>query len=195
MTDPHANLWWLPVGAGGHVVIHTSRWWELLRALREDRRPRPLFHAALELFDGESSYVIEMAPAWGGPAGTRGVVAVGPVGLRLLGASRLFRYEVRCWRGGAIPDKDWAVGPPRRIGLSPSAARDLLARVREVPLLVWGRDPFAIADMWNSNSLISWLLESVRVDATQFTPPGEGCAPGWRTGIVAARTAMAGGGE
>lgn len=27
--SPHADPWWLPVGAGGHVVIHTSRWGEL----------------------------------------------------------------------------------------------------------------------------------------------------------------------
>lgn len=186
MTDPHADLWWLPVGAGGHVVIHTSRWWELLHALREHRRARPLFHAALEVFDSEGRYVIEMTPAWGGPAGSRGVVADGPVGARWLGASRLFRYEVRCWRDGTIPDRDRATAPPTRLPLSAAAARALLTRVSEVPRLVWGRDAFGIKDMWNSNSLISWLLHISGIDAAQLTPPRDGSAPGWRSGLAAA---------
>lgn len=189
MTGAHADLWWLPVGAGGHVVIHTSRWWELWGALRERRRPRPLFHAALEVFDGDVRHVIEMTPAWGGPTGSRGVVAYGPVGARWLGASRLFRYEVRCWRDGTIPDRAWAVGPPTRLALSSVEARALLARVPVVPSLVWGRDAFGIKDMWNSNSLISWLLHTSGINAAEMTPPGGGSAPGWRSGIVAATTA------
>ena len=71
--DAGAALWWLPVGAGGRVVVHTSGWWEWYRAWREHRRPAPLFHAALEVTAGDTRYVIEMAPAWGGPAGPRGV--------------------------------------------------------------------------------------------------------------------------
>ncbi|GAA1808976.1 hypothetical protein [Nesterenkonia flava] len=180
MTDPHAALWWLPVGAGGHVVIHTSRWWELLNALRERRGARPLLHAALEVFDGHPRYVIEMTPAWGGPAGSRGVVATGPVGARWLGASRLFRYEVRCWRDGTIPDRDWATVPPLRLALSSVEADALLARVPEVPQLVWGRDVLGIDDMWNSNSLISWLLHTSGINEAQLSPPGHGSAPGWR---------------
>jgi len=61
-TGTAIALWWLPVGAGGHVVRHTSRWWELLDAHRAHRRPQPLFHAALEVRTGESNHVIEMAP-------------------------------------------------------------------------------------------------------------------------------------
>lgn len=186
MTDPHAALWWLPVGAGGHVVIHTSRWWEVLNARREHRRARPLVHAALEVFDGRTRHVIEMTPAWGGPRGSRGVVAVGPVGARWLGASRLFRYEVRCWRDGTIPDRAWASTPPTRLPLSAVHARSLVARVSEVPRLVWGRDAFGINDMWSSNSLISWLLHTSGINAAQLAPPGRGSAPGWRSGIVAA---------
>ncbi len=144
MTGSHADLWWLPVGAGGRVVVRTSRWWESLRALRARRAPRPLFHAALEVFDGEAGYVIEMTPAWGGPVGPRGVVAEGPVGSRRLGGSRLFRYEIRCWKDGVIPDRRWAVEPPRRLALSPAAAGALIARVGRAPRFVWGRDPFGI---------------------------------------------------
>ncbi len=180
------DLWWLPVGAGGHVVIHTSKWWESLRARLDHRRPRPLFHAALEIVDGDARYVIEMTPAWGGPSGPRGVVSGGPVGARWLGASRFFRYEIRCWRDGVIPDAAWAVEPPTRLPLSPTEARALLARVAEAPRLVWGRDVFGIGDMWNSNSLISWLLQTSGIDAGALSPPGEGSAPGWRSGVLAA---------
>ena len=106
-------LWWLPVGAGGHVVRHTSWWWELLDAHRAHRPRQPLFHAALEVSVAGHRHVIEMAPNWGGPPGVdRGVVLTGPVGLRVLGRSQLFRYEVRCWRDGTIPDRAWAVGGP-----------------------------------------------------------------------------------
>jgi hypothetical protein len=41
--DAGVVLWWLPVGAGGHVVRHTSGWWELLDAFRAHRAPQPLF--------------------------------------------------------------------------------------------------------------------------------------------------------
>lgn len=186
MTSPRADLWWLPVGAGGHVVVHTSRWWERLVALRERRRPRDLFHAALEVFDGDSRYVIEMTPAWGGPKGARGAVMSGPVGARWLGASRLFRYEVRCSRDGVIPDRAWAPGPPTRLPLTPAAARSLLARIATVPPHTWGRDVFGIGDMWNSNSLVSWLLVTSGIDAATLRPPAGGSAPGWRSGIRAA---------
>ncbi|QOC26698.1 MULTISPECIES: hypothetical protein [Microbacterium] len=190
MTGAHADLWWLPVGAGGRVVVRTSRWWESLRALRARRAPRPLFHAALEVFDGEAGYVIEMTPAWGGPVGPRGVVAEGPVGSRRLGGSRLFRYEIRCWKDGVIPDRRWAVEPPRRLALSPAAAGALIARVGSAPRFVWGRDPFGIGDMWNSNSLVAWLLEGSGIDTAEIAPPRGGDAPGWRCGAVAARRGL-----
>ena len=100
-------LWWLPVGAGGHVVRPTSHWWELDDAHRTHRSPQPLFHAALEVFSADDRYVIEMAPSWGGPRDPdRGVVATGPVGLPVLGRSRFFRYEVRCWRDGRLLDRE-----------------------------------------------------------------------------------------
>lgn len=185
----HADLWWLPVGAGGRVVIHTSRWWESWRAGREHRSPRPLFHAALELTQGTTRHVIEMTPAWGQPPGPRGVVATGPVGLRWLGVCPLARYEVRCWQGGTIPDLEYAVGDPTRFPLTRVKLESLVARVPAVPRLVWGRDEFGIDDMWNSNSLIAWLLHTSGIDAERIRPPAGGSAPGWRSGVVAATRA------
>jgi len=186
MTGAYADLWWLPVGAGGRVVVRTSRWWESLRAFRQHRPPRPLFHAALEVFDGNARYVVEMTPAWGGPAGPRGVVGEGAVGSRWLGALRLFRYELRCWEDGVIPDRRWAVEPPTRFPLPPAVAAALIARVGDAPGYVWGRDPIGAGDMWNSNSLIAWLLVGSGVDVGSLAPPCGGDAPGWRCGVIAA---------
>lgn len=186
MSLAFAHLLWLPVGAGGHVVVHTSRWWEAYRALRERRPAQRLFHAALVVMMGGERYTIEMTPAWGVPRGSRGVVATGPVGLRVLGRSRFFRYEVRCWPGGVIPDEAYAVGSGVRFALSDVQARALIARVGSVPTLVWGRNAFATGDMWNSNSLIAWLLSGSGIDASRIEPPDGGRAPGWSAGVAAA---------
>jgi len=55
------------------------------------------------------------------------------------------------------------------------------------PVPVWGRDELDAGEMWNSNSLISWLLvrAGIRVDAIR--PPQDGRAPGWEAGIAVAR--------
>ncbi|MFV0285527.1 MAG: hypothetical protein ACK5IM_03945 [Demequina sp.] len=188
--DPGAavTLWWLPVGAGGTVVTHTSGWWESIVAHRERREPQPLFHAALEVILDGQRHVIEMTPVVGAPRGPRGVVATGPVGAVPLGLSAMFRYEVRRWRDGMLPDRNFAVGGPVAIDMDAAPARRLLASVPDVPRHTWGRRPRGSHDMWNSNSLISWLLEVGGVDASRLVPPGHGRAPGWRAGIDAARS-------
>ncbi|TXK17750.1 hypothetical protein [Homoserinibacter sp. GY 40078] len=186
---PRIELWWIPVGAGGHVVVHTSRWWELWRAHQERRAPRPLFHAALIVHDGEREHDIEMAPAWGRGSRSPGVVATGPVGMRLLGASRFFRYEIRCGRGTRIPDLAFAVDSPQVFPVTPAAARELLDRPAHAPLLVWGREAYGSGDMWNSNSLVAWLLTAAGIDAENLAPPHDGSAPGWIAGLAASRAA------
>lgn len=187
MDTSHLLLWWLPVGAGGHVVVHTSRWWEALDAAAHRRPRQPLFHAALELFADGNRDIIEMAPAWGASSRGHGVVATGPVGMRALGRTRFFRYEVRCWRDGILPDRAWAVGDPVRVDLAPERARAVPAFVASVPTFVWGDDPLRVGDMWNSNSLASWVLTRSGIDASALRPPGDGRAPGWASGIAAAR--------
>ena len=86
------------------------------------------------------------------------MVATGAVGSRPAGRLRLFRYEVRCWRGGSIPDLAEAAGGPRRLTTDPRAARRLLELVAQVPTPVWGRDELHAGEMWNSNSMIAWLI-------------------------------------
>jgi len=62
------------------------------------------------------------------------------VGMRWLGRSRFFRYEVRCWSDGILPDRAWAVDSPVSFPFSVIEAESLLARVGAVPRFTWGRD-------------------------------------------------------
>ncbi|WP_157063282.1 hypothetical protein [Luteipulveratus mongoliensis] len=132
-----------------------------------------------------------MAPVWALEEPDRGVVTEGPVGLRWLGRARLFRYEVRCWRNVTIPDLRSAIDSPRRVGTGNLQAHRVLDLVPSFPSVMWGRDEQRTGEMWNSNSLTSWLLASSGHDVTapSAQPPASGRAPGWSAGlVVAART-------
>ncbi len=151
------------------------------------RRPRcDLYHSALEVVVPEGRHVIEVAPIPSG-GGDRGVVAEGAVGSRLLGRFRIFRYEVRCWPGGSIPDAPAAVDSPVRVIGDLAGARRVLELTRDVPTAVWGRHELARGDMWNSNSVTSWLLTRAGVDIDAVHLPPGGRAPGWDAGIRVAR--------
>jgi hypothetical protein len=181
-------LLWIPLGAGSRVPVvrWNGRAYEALLARREHRRPRPLFHAALEVELLGEGYVVEMTPAWGAAHSAAGAVAGGPVGLRALGRSRFFRYEVHCWRGGVIPDRAYAVGGAQVLSHDEGTARRVLDAVPQFPTLVWGRDELGLGDMWNSNSLVSWLLVRGGIRADVLHPPVGGRAPGWSAGLAAA---------
>jgi hypothetical protein len=180
------DLYWLPLGAGGHSVRLNGKVFEAVAARLERRDRCDLYHSALELYVPEGRFVIEQAPAWG-ESGDRGVVAEGAVGARRAGRLRLFRYEVRRWRDGVIPDVAEAVESPRRLSDDPEHARRLLELVPQVPTPVWGRDELRAGEMWNSNSTISWLIARSQLDIDSVEPPRGGRAPGWRAGIVIAR--------
>jgi hypothetical protein len=187
MPDSAAvDLYWLPLGAGGHSVRWNGRIFEWVVARMERRDRCDLYHSALEVRVPEGRFVIEQAPAWRDSA-ERGVVAEGAVGSRAAGRFRLFRYEVRCWREGVIPDVAEAVASPQRLSTDPDAARRLLALVPQVPTPVWARDELGAGEMWNSNSTISWLLIRSGLDVESTQPPPRGRAPGWQAGIDVAR--------
>jgi hypothetical protein len=59
----------------------------------------------------------------------RGVVAEGAVGSRWAGRLRIFRYELRFWREGWIPDVGEAVDSPRRLTDDPARAPAARARL------------------------------------------------------------------
>jgi hypothetical protein len=180
------DLYWLPLGAGGRSVRFNGRVYEALVAWRRRRERLDLYHSALEVTTPEGAYVIEMAPIPNDGGAARGVVAEGAVGSSFAGSLRLFRYEVRRWRGGRIPDVAEAVDSPRCLSTDGTVAKKILALVPQVPTHVWGRDALNVNDMWNSNSLISWLLVSAGLDILTVTLPPGGRAPGWTAGIAAA---------
>lgn len=118
--------------------------------------------------------------------GERGVVGEGAVGAAALARLAIFRYEIRRWREGLIPDLDEAVQSPNRLSNDPDHARRLLELVPEVPTPVWGRDDLHAGEMWNSNSTISWLIARSGLDVESIALPPGGRAPGWQAGIVIA---------
>jgi hypothetical protein len=186
------DLYWLPLGAGGHFVRLNGRAYETILALRQRRRRYDLYHSALEVTAYDGRWVIEMTPVPDANGTARGVVVEGPVGSGRLGRLRVFRYEVRCWRGGTIPDSAEAVESPRRLSSDAAFAARVLAAVPGVPPHAWGRDASQVHDMWNSNSLISWLLVTAGAEIESIAPPRGGRAPGWSAGIAVAGAASGG---
>ncbi len=183
------DLYWLPLGAGGHSVRLNGRAFEWFAARIEHRDRCDLYHSGLEVDVPEGRFVIEQAPIRDG--GERGVVAEGAVGTSAAGRFRLFRYEVRRWRDGIIPDVGEAVESPRRLSDDLDCAGRLLELVPQVPTPVWGRDELRAGEMWNSNSLISWLIARAGLAVESIQPPAGGRAPGWRAGVVIARRQQA----
>lgn len=179
------EILWIPLGAGQHVVRLSGRAYEALVASVQRRPPCALFHSALVVTVPAGRYVIEMTPVPDGHGERRGVVAEGPVGSRWLAKLRIFRYEIRCWRDGDIPDADQAAATTT-LELSPADARRLLDLVAMVPTPVWGRDELATGEMWNSNSVTAWILRRAGIDTADLAPPDGGRAPGWFAGISAA---------
>ena len=182
------DLYWLPLGAGGHSVRLNGRVYEACVAAVERRGRRDLYHSALEVRTAAGRYVIEMAPVVGHESDDHGVVAGGAVGSRLFGWMSLFRYEVRCRRDGRIPDVADAVESPRTLSTDLACARRIVDLALLVPTPTWGRDELKTGEMWNSNSLTSWLLVTAGLDQV-VAPPDRGRAPGWEAGIEVARRA------
>lgn len=169
-----------------------GRAYEWLVARREHRAALDLYHTGLTLHLDGVTYAVEMGPVWNVSEADRGVVCEGPVGARRLGRFRAFRYEVRCWPGGCIPDVAEAVDSPVRITDDPSRVTALLEVLREVPALTWGRDELGTGEMWNSNSVISWALARSGLDTDAIKLPARGRAPGWRTGLALAQRQLGG---
>jgi hypothetical protein len=183
------DLYWLPLGAGGHFVRLNGRVYEAVAARLQRRPARDLYHAALQVTLQRSTYVIEQAPVHDWSGKERGVVAEGAVGSRWAGRFRILRYEIRLWRGGNIPDVAEAVESPQRLSTDEDHARRVLDVVAQVPTPVWGRDELGTGEMWNSNSVIAWVIARSAIDSGSVQPPTGGRAPGWQAGLLVARRA------
>jgi hypothetical protein len=187
LGDSAVDLFWLPLGAGGHFVRLNGRLFEALAARLQRRPACDLYHSALEVKVPEGTFVIEQAPVRDRSGRRRGVVAEGAVGAPWAGRFRIFRYEIRLWPNGQIPDLDEAVESPRRLTDDGGRARRVLELISQVPTPVWGRDQLATGEMWNSNSVIAWVIASSGLDAASVQPPAGGRAPGWQAGLAVAR--------
>jgi hypothetical protein len=162
--------------------------YEACKARLEKRRPLALLHTALEMRTAGGRFVVENAwPSPDADTGSRGVVVEGPVFSRRLARFRPFRYEVRVWRDGVIADAGAAVGGPRSLSADPLLAERLLDLAAAVPPLIWGRDELGAGEMWNSNSVIAWLLARGGLPMDEIRPPAGSRAPGWQAGLAAAR--------
>jgi hypothetical protein len=75
------DLYWLPLGAGGHFVRLNGRVYEALAARLHRRPARDLYHAALQVELPEGTFVIEQEPVHDWSGAERGVVAEGAVGV------------------------------------------------------------------------------------------------------------------
>jgi hypothetical protein len=183
------DLYWIPLGAGAHVVRISGRLFEALSAFLQRRARCDLYHSALVVRAPEGHFVIEQAPVPDLHGARRGVVAQGVVGTKWAGRFRVFRYEVRRWRDGVIPDIGAAIASPVRLSDDLADARRVLDALPAVPTPVWGRDQSDTGEMWNSNSVVSWVLARGGIDTSGISPPVGGRAPGWHAGLVIAARA------
>lgn len=182
-----ADLYWIPLGAGTPVVRLSGRLFEALSAGLHRRSRCDLYHAALVVTTSAGRVTVEQAPVPDDDGESRGVVATGVVVTRWVARFRMFRYEVRRWPGGDIPDLCYAVGGPTRLTDDPGTARLILDVLPGVPTPLWGRDQLDAGEMWNSNSVVAWTLTNAGVDVDALSPPPGGRAPGWAAGVAVAR--------
>ena len=180
------DLHWIPLGAGGHVVRWNGRVYEAISAWRQHRGRLDIYHAALLIELPSGHWIVEMTPVPRGDGAARGVVARGPVGLRPLGALRLFRYELRRWKDGVVPDLDAAVASPVRVTSEPAEAQRIFDLLPRVPTPTWGRDELDAGEMWTCNSVISWTLVRAGIDMQTVPLPPHARAPGWQAGAAVA---------
>jgi hypothetical protein len=72
-------------------------------------------------------------------------------------------------------------GPPTKIG----ARRYSIWWRTRTP--VWDRDELGTGEMWNSNSVIAWVIATSGIETESIRAPAGGRAPGWQAGIEVAR--------
>jgi hypothetical protein len=186
LVEGIADLYWIPLGAGGHSVRFNGIVYEALSAAIHHRARFDIYHCALTIRVPTGVYTVEMTPVPNRRGWERGVVVEGAVGARWAGRLRIFRYEVRCWRSGVIPDLQHAIGGPVRLADDAAVAEHILELLPWVPALTWGRDESGVGEMWSCNSIVSWVLSRAGVDTDAISLPSRGRAPGWDAGVAVA---------
>ena len=85
------DLYWIPLGAGQHVVRVSGKIFEALSALVQRRRRCDLFHSALAVTVAEGRFVIEMTPVPDTNGARRGIQVDQSIGHQLLALWRRYR--------------------------------------------------------------------------------------------------------
>jgi hypothetical protein len=183
------DLYWLPLGAGSHLVRASGLTYEAISALIQHRSRCYVYHSALRILAPGGLYVVEMTPIPNGCGRERGVVAEGAVGTKWAGRLRIFRYEIRRWCNGSIPDLEYAVASPIRVSDELDVADRILELLPSVPTPTWGRDDLGAGEMWTCNSVISWALCRAGLVTDAIPVPPRGRAPGWDAGVTVAQKA------
>src|SRR5437764_192356 len=157
------DLYWLPLGAGGHFVRLNGRVYEALAARLQRRRPLDLYHSALQVEVPEGKFVIEQAPVHDWSGNQRGVVAEGSLGAGWAGRFRMFRYEIRMWRGGHIPDVAEAVDSPRRLTDDEEHTRRVLELVVQALRIAdeTGDDELAVRLQYRTTRLVEQAASEI----------------------------------
>jgi hypothetical protein len=114
------DLYWLPLGAGGHFVRLNGRVYEALAARLQRRPACDLYHSALQIELPEGTFVIEQAPVHDWSGAERGVVAEGAVGTRWAGRSSATRSG-----SGAVATYRTSPRPSTAPGASAITSRSL----------------------------------------------------------------------
>jgi hypothetical protein len=103
------DLYWLPLGAGGHFVRLNGRVYEALAARLQRRRACALYHSALQIGVGQERFVIEQAPVhdWSGKERGSSPKALSAVAGRddfgssatrsVFGPTDMFRTSLKPW--------------------------------------------------------------------------------------------------
>jgi hypothetical protein len=181
------NLYWVPLGARQRTLSVSGKVFEAISALVQGRSRCDLYHSALEIVLPDGRYVIELNPVPDLHGSQRGVVGEGPVGSRWGGRVRQLGYEIRCSPGGVISGAGSARSAPVQMTADTASAQRIVNMDPPGPPLVWGRDEIHAGDMWNSNSVVSWLLDCSGIDVEGVEAPPGGRAPGWQASLAAAR--------
>ena len=184
--EPGVLLYWLPLGVGWPFRAAQRA---CLRGVQRQAFPSTTLRS-VSLGVGDPNaigyFTVDMTPVPNARPWERGVVAEGAVGTNWARPPRVFRYEVRLWGDGTIPDLRYAVRSPIRVdgrsrhhdcGRLPFASRgdpDL------------GCDELQAGEMWSCNSIISWVLTSAGANLDAFSVPLGGRAPGWQAGVTVA---------
>lgn len=90
------DLYWIPLGAGGHLVRFNGIVLEAISSMIQRRPRRDIYHTALAIRTPSGPYTVEMTPVPNRRSWERGIVAQGSVGTRWAGRGTIVLTRSGC---------------------------------------------------------------------------------------------------